>query len=406
MLLSFPKFRQKFRQKLRRIFQQMHRPGHRVGKFITTLIIICLPLDLIAAEWATQSVSVKSVYDDNKRLTTSPHDYVVGSLLNIKGKLGIQTEKTALDLIPSARFSKYSGDDDLDSNDYFLNLKSLLATEWLIWGLDGKYIRDTSLTSELEDTGLVQTRKKREKVDINPSLFYKISEWTKLEVAIDLTQVEYKNAALTGLIDFDFKTLDMTIRRETGDASELNISVNTFRFEASDVNNESDHISLTTMYKQSLTASLDSEILIGIRKSDFNSNQNSDEKGILFKLDINKEHEYTNWSTELSRTINPGGSGSVIQRDRVSVNATRFMTDKLRALLNLSLLKNKELENSATATNIDRKYKQISAQLHWQFANDWSIRGGYRYRRNEIDNALNTVDSNAIELGFIYRPSS
>jgi len=404
MLLSFPKCRQKHRQKFRQMQRPMYPPGSKWARYITTLIIICLPVDLIAAEWYTQSdMSLKSVYDDNKRLTALPHDRVVGSLLNINGKLGIQTEKTELDLIPSARFSRYSGDDDLDSNDYFLDLKSLLATEWLIWGLNGKYMRDTSLTSELEETGLVQTRKKREKVDINPSLLYEISEWTKLKVAIDLTQVEYKNAVLTGLIDYDFKTLNMTIIRETGDASELNVSVNASRFEASDINNESDHIGLTTTYKQSLTTSMDSEILIGIRKSDFNSNQNSDEKGILFKLGINKEYERTNWNTELSRTINPGGSGSVIQKDRFSVNATRFMTDKLRALLNLSLLKNKELENSAT-TNIDRKYKQISAQLHWRFADDWSIRGGYRYRRNQIDNTLITVDSNAIELGFIYRP--
>ena len=202
MLLSFRRYVCKFLQR--------HRPGSNLGKYIAALFLICLPLNLIAAEWLTKyEASLKTEYDDNKRLTALPHDNTFGSILGVKGKLGIQTEKTVVDLTPRARFSKYSSEDTdedkLDSNDYFLDLNSLWVTERFLWGLNGKYSRDTSLTSELEDTGLVQTSKKRKKVDFNPTLVYEFNEWTNLQFAIDFTRVEYKDAALVRLIDYDFK---------------------------------------------------------------------------------------------------------------------------------------------------------------------------------------------------------
>lgn len=399
MLLSFLRHPRKFLQK--------QQPSINLGKYTAALLLICLPPDVIAIEWLAKSeVSLKAEYNDNKRLTTLPHDSTLGSILGIKGRLGILTENTEMDLTPRARFSKYSrddtGEDSLDSNDYFLDLNSVWATERMLWGLNGKYSRDTSLTSELEDTGLVQTRKRREKVDLDPTLVYELNEWTNLQFAIDFALVEYKNAALTGLVDYSFKTVNITLLRETGEREKLNISLSASRFEAVDINSLSDHFGLVAVYKRNLANSLDTEIKFGLRRSEFKTNQINKDNGVTFKLGVTKKHEYTNWKSELSRLIKPSGFGSVLQKDRFSVNATQFLTDTLRAFVSVSALKNKELES--IAANINRVYKQFEVQLHWQLTEKWSMRSSYRYRRNENNNT-GAADSNAILFEFFYRPS-
>ena len=348
-------------------------------------------------------MSLIAEYNDNKRLTTLPHDSVLGTKLDIKGKLGVETERAKINIIPRVRFSKYSGEENLDSNDYFLDLRSLLTTEKMYWYLNGKYVRDTSLVSELEDTGLVQTRKKREKVLLNPSFIYEFSERTNLNAAISFQQVEYTDAGLIGLVNYNFKTIDIAVLTETGDKGELNIALNVSRLKAADVYNQSDHVGLSIMHKRSLTDSMKGEVLFGVRESDFYLGKDGDKKGILFKLGINKEYEQAQLRAELSRTINPIGYGSMVQKDRFFIKVTRSMTDKLQALAKLSLLKQKGLEKSAI--NEDRRYNQFDVRLHWQVTDGWSMRGGYRYRYNESDRLLNAADSNAFVFEFIYRPS-
>jgi outer membrane receptor protein involved in Fe transport len=382
-----------------------YRPGSELRRHIPTLIFICFSLDPVAAEWLIQpDVSLITEYNDNKQLTALPHDGVLGSQLDIKGKLGMQTEKTEVSIIPRARFSKYSGNDNLDSNDYFLDLGSSFATEKIYWHLNGKYVRDTLLTGELEDAGLVKKREKRRKMLLSPALVYEFSERVNLKTEIDLTQVKYKDAGLSELVNYDFKTVAIALATETGEKGKLNMLLNISLFEAANVGDKSDHVSMAVMYKRNLTDSLESEVLFGVRKSNFNSEQDGDKQGIIFKLEINKEHEQTKWKAALSRTIDPSGFGLMIQKDRFYVNVIRPMTDQSQALVSLSLLKNKGLESNTVDRN--RKYYQFDARLRWQVTDDWLIQGGYRYRRNESGRLANVVDSNAIMYEFIYRPPS
>ncbi len=377
-------------------------PADKLRRYLLILIAVFISLDSGAAEWSSQSrVSLLTEYDDNKRLTARAHDSVLGTQLDIKGTLGMQTEKAEINIVPRARFSKYSGEKNLDSNDYFLGLSSLLMTEKTYWHFNVDYVRDTSLASELEDTGLVQTRKTREKILLIPSLIHEFSERTDLKVAINLLRVEYMDAGIVGLVDYNYKATDIAVVTETGDKEELSISLNVSRFEAeSDGYKQSDHVSLSAMYRRSLTASLEGEVLIGVRESDFNSEQDGDKNGVLFKLEINKEYAQTNWGVGLNRTINPVGSGAMVEKDRISAKVSLSMTDRLQTLARLSLLKQKSLIK--TLVNEERRYNQFDVQLRWQLTGYWSVQGGYRYRYNESGRMLNAADSNALMFEFIY----
>ncbi len=376
-------------------------PADKLRWHILILIVVCIPLDSGAAEWLSQPrVSLITEYNDNKRLTEDAHDNVLGTQLDITGKMGMQTEKTEINIVPRAIFSKYSGEKNLDSNDYFLDFSSLLITEKTYWRFNVNYVRDTSLVSELEDTGRVQTRKTREKIMLIPSLIYEFSDRTNLKTTFNFLQVGYMDAGIIGLVDYNYKTTDIAVVTETGDKGELSVSLNVSQFEAADVSNQSDHVSLSAMYRRSLTDSMESEVLFGVRESDFNSKQYGDKNGILFRLGINKEYEQTTWKVELSRMINPAGSGSMVERDRVSANVSRSMTDKLKSSIRVSLLKQKNLANEGRR----RRYSQFDVGLHWQVTDYWSMRGGYRYRYNGSSEMLNAVDSNALVFEFIYFP--
>src|SRR5438105_8907936 len=112
-----------------------------------------------AAEWSMEpSVGLRAEHNDNIQFTSAPHPSVWGTILSPDVKFSGQTETLTVTGGLRLNFNRYFGEHGLDSTDHILSLRSSYKAERNILGLNIDSIRDSTLVSELNETGLVQAR--------------------------------------------------------------------------------------------------------------------------------------------------------------------------------------------------------------------------------------------------------
>ena len=142
-----------------------------VGTFL--LFHLGLTAVALAEDWNIGSeASYRVEYDDNRTLKTTDQDSVVGHILDLKTDLSAEYDTAEIEIKPRISFERYTGtaseDGQLDSDNGYLDMMASYFTEASRWGLNANYTRDNTLTSELEESGFVQTSKRREKWNIDP----------------------------------------------------------------------------------------------------------------------------------------------------------------------------------------------------------------------------------------------
>ena len=129
--------------------------------------------------------------------------------MNAGMRLKRADERGSLTVAPSLRATRYDSTEPLDSNDQDITGAWSRRGELGEWRMDAEWTRDTTLTSELEVSGLVQTRKRRLQRYLAPSFSYAVSPRSTLTVDAAYTAVAYGDAQFTGLVNYKYASTDL-----------------------------------------------------------------------------------------------------------------------------------------------------------------------------------------------------
>ncbi|MFO1152664.1 MAG: transporter [Rhodospirillales bacterium] len=139
---------------------------------------LLLATDVRAAEWYLESELDQLLsYEDNIGLEDSGGEQVSGfsSTSSIGLTAGARTPVDDLSLTSLFNFTVFPTQSDLDSNDQYFTLKASHRGERWRAGLTGQYFRDTTRTSDVEDTGsFILANKRREFYSIGPDFSYRL----------------------------------------------------------------------------------------------------------------------------------------------------------------------------------------------------------------------------------------
>jgi len=175
-------------------------------------MMVALPGILQAAEWSSQPwVKLRTEYSDNMQLRTGQTQEAHGGVLSAGLRLSRTDERGVLSLMPIVHVRRFDSKERLDSDDESLRLDWSRRGEQSVWGMNGEWTRDTTLTSELEVSGLVQARKPRIKRYLSPSFRYSLTSRSNVGVDVAYTTVKYGDALLTGLVDYDYAQADLSV---------------------------------------------------------------------------------------------------------------------------------------------------------------------------------------------------
>ncbi len=366
--------------------------------------MILFPGALNAAQWYSESSTrAQSLYDDNIRLTSGKHDAVVGMVLAGKIKTGRRTETTDVQLNGGAALQKYSGEDDLDTNDFDLGIDATHRTERDEFTVNAAIKLDSTLSSEVASSGLMESRRRRIQKNFALSWTHAISERTSLKLGYSYIDTKYKNRGNSGLVNYTYQVIDSMLSYSLNQKTVLYSTLAYSLYKGSDwAKTKTQDIGFMVGVNHNFSETFSAGGSVGMRYADTESGptQNESDTGYLLSANIKRTFEQMTIDGLFRRNVLPSGGGALLVTDKLSVKAA-YRIDERRSLH----LETTAYRNASTDENDksrDRVFYSIQPKVRWRVARWWLIEGSYRYRRQRYDASGRTADSNAVFLSARY----
>ncbi len=365
-------------------------------------LMIAFPGAVMAAQWYSQSsTSARSFYDDNVRLTSGDHDAVVGMVLSGKIKTGRRTETTDVSFNGRAASTKYSGEDDLDTNDFDVGVDTVHRTEHDKFAFNMAIKLDSTLTSEVESSGLMQSRKRRTKKNLALAWTRTLSERTSLKLSYSYQDTDYKNAKNSGLTSYTYQMIETMLSHSLSQKTVLTSTLTTSLYKVeSAIKTKTKDAGFMVGINHGFSETFSAGAGIGMRYAETlsRSTKKENDTGYLLSAYAKRTFEQMTIDGLFSRDVQPSGSGALLVTDKLTVDAAYQLDERLSLHLKSSIYRNSSTDEDDDSR--DRVFFSIQPKVRWKIARWWLIEGSYRYRRQRYDATGRTADSNAIFLSI------
>ena len=405
-----------------------------IGVPVAAAAVLLAPRATSAAEgYFLPAAEVESRYNDNWRLRPDGQEQIsaIGTFLDLHAQFGLRSPRSDISIIPrltSSFFADSEDDDRLSSDDQFLNLSAYREMEKARWAITAGYANESVLTAEISDvefddptedvgdTGIVNVRNDRERITARPTWLYNYSEQTQFGLGYSFVDVAYDDEILTRQTDFTDHEVDANLSRQLTERTLLTTRVFGSRFEADQIDNQTDSVGIDFEFNRRLTERMRGSFIVGAQRVEADyidpvtGLPTSESKtNTLFGLGLRTDlTEATSWNATLSRDVNPNGTGFVVQNDQLLVAVDHAFGPRLRGRLGTRLLRSEGVGDNENIQFTDRDYARIEGGLRWALTETWSLIGGYSYTRQEFDRGIDEGDasSNAVSLAIAYQARS
>lgn len=381
---------------------------------VAAVVLVCAPVH--GAQWLLQpSVDVGAIRDDNIRLVTTPQDTTSGYLAAARLVAERQTETSRADINAVVVHSAYDSDDVGDKTEQRLRLDSEKQTsERGTLALDGEYRRDTLFESVvIRDEGIGDVRDvdvglstlaevRRRYLYLQPSWRWLLTERSAIQLAYRLTDVSFSGSPAGSVRDYDEDRLSATYSRQLNPRDDFLLTANYFQFQPDSPDTESETTQLLVGMARKFSETLRGSASVGAsRTTEQVPGQEEKSSGSVFILRLSQRAEISRLEGIISRDVNPSGIGRAVRTDQLRLAWTRGLAPALEFVLDTRWLRNRVIEGADTGT--DRRYYEIAPELRWQWLENLSVVGVYRYRKQRFDASADSADSRAVFLGLSYR---
>jgi hypothetical protein len=401
------------------------------------LLFSCFATDAFGAKWALDpKVAFRTGYDDNLTLRNDESSLdkidTWENVLTAGLTFGRETEINSLKGTFQAAGKQYPGNSDLNVVDWLFNVRGTQSTERNLFGLGLDYIKDTTLDSELEDTGQVNFRRKRHRFLIEPNWSYALTERSNVGLNLYFNKTNYKNKQNTGLNDYKAYNIEgfydiqhtaknlWSVRARYGQLKRDN---STAKYK-----NYGGDVGLVRTFTERFTGTFHA----GVRhtRSEFKQAEvcpvdpifvdvgggeaiavcpvpletvttNQNDTGGVFDVKLDYKYETGHIFADARQGLVPSGSAGVLNNTTVRVGGDMGLATNWRGFLTLRWSKNQSVNNVSKQT-ADRTYIEVKPVVRWNFARDWSADLWYRHRRQNYDNAPGKSVSNSVFVSVTY----
>ena len=376
--------------------------GKRVLKHlatITLLVLFLLPLLSATARSADISwlptLTLKGEYDDN--IAFENRDKIDDYLATISPSLSLKyaSERLILNSSLAADILRYTDESDLDDEYLHCNLDGeYLLTEKLSLTGQGSYIKDTTLESELEETGLVNFRENRRRYTLGGGFAYRLSEVNSWQLDYSFGQTNYDGYQN---IDYDFQSISYTFQHRLANMRDVIILQPYYYYYDSDVS-QVDNYGLSLGFEHPFNETLNLSMFAGVRYTESSydqqqlrlveiapgifafvlvtSTENEDNWGGVADVSLKKTAE--RWTAELgyNRDLSYGSSGESIERDRFRLSGSYNISTRWRARLSASLSYS---ESDSDFSDEDSRYFNLTPSISYKLTEQHSLVLAYSY---------------------------
>ncbi len=392
----------------------------------TTALTLALTFSAVpanAAEWTIDpTIELRTGYTDNLNLAIDDKISTTEVSLSPGAVFSVETPNSGASGNVNFNFRRFKEDSNLDDDNVRFDINTFHRMERSVTGLNASLIKDTTLDSQLEDTGFVFGRVDRRQLRGGPNWSYSLDERTTAQVNYSYTDVQYKNSGGTGFVDFTVHSGQTSLQRVLNERAMASL---TLSYSRSDNDNkvESTNTNLQAGGSYQFSETLSGSLFAGIRRTETDflrggfeyilsgdtiigiiprtENVSDSSTGYTFNGDITKTFLRGETKLTASRNISSSTNGAPIEVTRLGWKSRYRLSQLLSAGLNVQFYTS-QTDNTASR-NLNRDYYWIEPRIDWHLKEFWKISGTYRYTKQTFDDTSDDATKNAAYLTLTYQ---
>jgi len=388
------------------------------------VLLLLLSLPAQAAEWLIEpKISLRAGYNDNIRLDTLSEESVWETAVTPSVRFGVAKENRGLFGKAYASVRRFSGgsgrnsSSQLDREDYHFDTDAYYATERNRFSGLLNFTRDSTLDSELDQTGqVIPSRATRERITLGPRWIGTLNEKTQADLSYNYTTVSYADEEdFRRLIEYDYHQFSAALLRQFTPRIQGTLSTAYSSYQP-DSGFDSDTVNIQVGISRSFSETLSTSWLAGYRETTSDTltatqtgtkKDDDNNSGSVFSANITKLLEKGELSANLSRSSNPSSDGELLDTTRLILAGKYKFSEKLRSSLSISYSNAETISRvSGNIRKTDEDFFRIRPKLFWKWHREWQLAAEYEYVENkDKDKKQGTARRNAFYLTLSYQPS-
>ncbi len=368
------------------------------NRFLPLLLACLAGQGALAAEWSYEPrIEARALFDNNFLLRTSGAQSESAVVILPSISMARRTEISHASIDARAELWRFPGNSNLDTNDAYLDFSTGKRGERSQWQIDAGYVRNTSITSELADSGRVDIRRRRVSSNLAPSWSYLPSERARLSLNLRYDNVDFEDAA-TEFYDYTYLVGSASWLYQLDQRNQIQVLLSHSRYEVNSLGLVSKTNGLQAGLVHNFTPLLTGTALIGLRRTD---NNGVSDNGALALISVEHKGRRLKLGASLSRDVMPSSLGQLNQSDRIRLDAAwRF--NELR-WIQVVLLAGRNLNTGIGTRANDRNFVDLAINGYHYVGRHWRMIASYRYRQHEYLVSGASARSSRISLGVQYR---
>jgi hypothetical protein len=327
----------------------------------------------LAAEW-TFTPSGELVTQSQQNPYLSPDEDKKNDVSNglaAMAALGVQrrTERSLFTLQPAMRAYRYDNSSTLDRDEQRVALAFNWEGEKVAWRTSADVTRDTTLTSELGNTGLTQGNQRHEAYRLSVSPTWTVSERWQAQTSVDSQDSRYPNPGF-GLANYRYSTwmVGTTYVATEKLAYTLYGTAGLLDSERQGSDTTDTSANLSMQYAWSPLTSLSISVGPSWVKTD-----GGREQGLRYRLAVSRALEKSAISLSLGRRQAPSGRALLTEVDEAALTFVTQITERLSATAAATYTKRRNVLR-VFGVDLERvNYARADLGLAWRVSSNWRL---------------------------------
>jgi hypothetical protein len=343
-----------------------------------------------AAEWL-----VAPGADISERTQRNPHlspdkndEKEMSTGVNAQASLLVQRRTERLTLSLQSLFGTYRFPDssDLDRNDEHIDLSFNWLGEKVSWSGAAMAARDTTLTSELGNTGLTQGNSRHETYTLSFGPGWALSDRLHAQTSVSLYSSRYPGT-LTSLEDYNYNTAMANMSYVLTDRATLSVIGSAGRLDSEGPGSNTDNASISLQARYIWSPVLSFGAGLGPSRTKTDQGQ---QRGLIYSAEVTRAFETAALSFSVSRKQAPSGRAVLTESDEATLTFSAQITERLTGTATAGMTRRR---NSLRDFDLDLtrvRYTRADLGVSWRMASSWRLNAS-------IGNAVQQLGSDFTE---------
>lgn len=347
----------------------------------------------------SSDVTLQEKYEDNVSFSSTAQEssWLTTFAPGVRARYG--SEHTSVSASGRWEGRAYATDSGLNTVNQFYAAGVEHRRERITAGASAGLIFDTTLDSELQDTGIVLDRDQRLSATVGADLGYAVSELTRTTWRYRYNNARYDAPALVDYFDHGVQWETVRVLSERNQSA--GVSLNGMFVDA-DPTYRSQEWSATASYVHPLSEQDRASLTAGVRwtrvETGIPLETVSTDTGLVGDASLTRQWEAANLSLSVGKRTNPSGSGRLVDTTRLGLRGAYAVTDHVAATLRGDWYRNTDVVSFGSRQ--DSTFVSVEPGISWRMTERVTAAAAYTHEHQRYP--AGRVDANRVLVRLVY----